>query len=54
MWQGMRVEVRGQFVGVGSLIPPCGLWGLTPGLQVWQQCPYQLCYFTNSMFLFSF
>lgn len=29
------VEVRGQFVVVGSVIPPCGFQGLISGPQTW-------------------
>ena len=34
-----HVEVRGQFVGVGSLLLLCGFWGLNSGCQAWQQVP---------------
>lgn len=35
---GMCIEVRGQFMGVGSL-PPFGLWKLNSGHWTWQQAP---------------
>ena len=38
------VEVRGQLVGVGFLLPLYGLQGLTPGFQVWGRSFYPLGY----------
>lgn len=32
MWHDVPVEVRGQLVGIGSFVPPCGVWGLNIGL----------------------
>ena len=31
--------IRGQLLGVGSLLLMCGSWGLNQGLQAWQQAP---------------
>lgn len=36
--QPMR-KVRGQFVGIGSLLPRCGSWGFNSGHWVWWQAP---------------
>lgn len=33
------VEVTGQLVGIGSLLPPQGLWEMNLGPQAWQQGP---------------
>jgi hypothetical protein len=35
----MHVEVTEQFLGVSSLLPPCGSCGLSSDCQAWQQVP---------------
>lgn len=32
-------EIRGQLLGVDSLLLPHGTWGLTSGCQTWQESP---------------
>lgn len=39
MSHSVLVEVTGQFVGTGSLLPPQGLWEMNSGPQAWQQGP---------------
>ena len=55
----MCVEVKGQLVGVGPLLPPCGSQGSTSGGQAWQQVPVPTSHRTaypilSFIFLFSF
>lgn len=38
-YHGMCVAVRGHLVGVISLFPSCGSWGLNSGLQAWWKKP---------------
>lgn len=38
----VTMEARGQLSGVGSVLPPCGLWRSKPGHQAWQQLPISL------------
>lgn len=38
-WGLARVEVRGSFLGVGSLLLPCVSWGSNSDFQAWQQAP---------------
>lgn len=35
-----HVEVRGQFSGVGCLLPQCGMQELNPGCQAWWQASF--------------
>ena len=38
-WRGMHVDDKIQYMGVGSLHPPCGIWGSNSSYQAWQQVP---------------
>lgn len=34
MYGLVNLEIRGQFVGVSSFLPPCGSWGLNSAYQL--------------------
>lgn len=36
MRRGIYMDVRGKFLGVSSLLSPCGSYGLNSGYQAWQ------------------
>lgn len=41
MYGLVNLEIRGQFVGVSSFLPPCGSCGSDAGRQAWWQSPIE-------------
>lgn len=51
---GMHVEFRGQLVGIGSFLLPCGFWLWSLGHQAWWYSPLVLPHLSGTRFVFIF